>query len=179
MTRFALFIEASGGEPCVPIVRHTMRALYAQGVTYWPFAASLTDLRDILKTLQQRNEKPSLFVLNTFGTEKILPTVDFLMGETPALFFRRQLYWLHEGGGESDAGSTHFSSILKKMTPRLTSVWRFGGANAKDVAQLASRCIAQYLADGAFRHLEYQSQKREFDLSDPHQAWQRTLGATT
>ncbi|MCZ7648927.1 MAG: hypothetical protein M5U26_27335 [Planctomycetota bacterium] len=177
MQRFAIYFEAppEPGTRPVQIVRMSMRALFHHGVKYWPFAASLNDLRDIMKTLQARGQKPDLFVVNTFGSMKLLPSLDFLMGETPVFFFRRTLFWLKDGGGEADAGSTHFSTILKQMTPRLTTVWRYGGANAEDVAIDCARRIALFLADGKFRNLEH-SGHTDFDLGNERQAWRKMLG---
>ncbi|HYF48938.1 MAG TPA: hypothetical protein VEJ63_06015 [Planctomycetota bacterium] len=49
-------------------------------------------------------------------------------------------------------------SMIKNMTPRLTSVWTYGAKNADQVATKLLNCTMKFVADQNFRHYEIANQ---------------------
>ena len=59
---------------------------------------------------------------------------------------------------------SQLTTVLKKMTLRLTAIWCYGAANADEVAQKAAQRIDLYLRDGDFQVLEKHDYSREASL---------------
>lgn len=120
-----------------------------------PFAGSVTDARTILGSLRTRGTPPAIWLINTYWAEEMLPELDTMIGNSPVIFFKRDLF----GAGLSSqmpaiAAPDKISTLLGKMTPRLTVLWAFGTGNSETISGRVADAIALYLADGNFRHIE-------------------------
>ena len=124
------------------------------------YATSVPELQDILKQFKERSLQPALFVINTYKAKEIIPQLDGLMGETPAVFLRRGMYAGQSGlmnylaVDNSKPAQPNTLMAIKKLTLRLTSIWSYGGKNTEQVAQRLSRCILRFGEDGNFKHFE-------------------------
>jgi len=120
-----------------------------------PFAGSVTDARTVLASLRTRSTPPAIWLINTYWAEEMLPELDTMIGNTPVIFFKRDLF----GAGLSTqmpavGAPDKITTLLGKMVPRLTVLWAFGTGNSETVAGRVANAIANYLADGNFRHIE-------------------------
>lgn len=137
------------------VCRKVMANLLKRKIAPVPFAGSVTDARTVLASLRTRNTPPAIWLINTYWAEEMLPELDTMMGNTPVIFFKRDLF----GAGLSTqmpaiGAPDKISTILGKMTPRLTVLWAFGTGNSETVAGRVADAVANYLADGNFRHIE-------------------------
>ena len=154
-----IFIEAVEGERYsdVQICRKVMAHLFKKGVSPLPFATSAAELTHVLAALEQRETKPAIFIVNTFWIEHFVMELDKLMGETPTLFFRRELYsytpWLKALFNELP-DQLNTSVYLATMTPRLASAWTYGPRNSNEVAERAADGIIEFLKNKQFSHIE-------------------------
>lgn len=155
MRGLPIFFEALQGWDTakVSVVQMVRQLLFSQGVAPLPFASSLEELQGVLASLKGSGHRLGLFVINTYGAERLLDQLDEPMGETPVLFFRREIVWLqqHIGGKEEGPGVT---AALGRMRPRLTSIWYYGGANCERIARKAAFRIEKFLQGNDFRRLE-------------------------
>ena len=119
-------------------------------------ATSLDELHEILETLKQNGLQPAIFVINTFECRNILKQLDPIMGDSPAVYLRRQLYAGQSGLMEQDPNNPTVK-VLKSKTPRLTSIWMYGAKSAAFVTQSVVKCMLQFHADGDFRRFEIAS----------------------
>jgi len=103
-----------------------------------------------LGALVRTDRHPALFVVNTHGAEEQLEELDDLMGEAPALFYRRELDWLQKGGSEGAVGITDRISLM----PRLSVIRRYGPMTAASVARHTAKQIEEFLGTGEFRVME-------------------------
>lgn len=94
---------------------------------------TVEDTSALLQETRSHGLSPAIFVINTLGARPILPGLDILIGELPVLYFRRRLFAGKSGlmdqllvGGQ-DVLQT--STVLGKLTPRLTSMWFYGTKN--------------------------------------------------
>jgi hypothetical protein len=154
MHRLPVLIEVvhSASHANVQICRKMMPLLFKSGVTPLPFASSAKELQDVLRSLRVRNLAPSVFIVNTFWAEELLEEIDGLIGHTPALFFRREIFGDTMGLEPqlAQARSGRITSILRKMTPRPTAYWDYGSGTCDSVAQKASQALFAYLQTGDF-----------------------------
>jgi hypothetical protein len=115
-------------------------------------------IADAIKKAHAFKTPPAIFVINTFGTKTILPEIDPLIGELPVLYFRRSLYAGQSGlmsyVPEVNHSMTSTTTILRSLTPRLSSIWYYGSKNSEEVSERAAGTIASYIADGDFRQIE-------------------------
>ncbi len=138
------------------VCRKMMKLLLRNKVSPLPFASTLKEMTDVLKSLNSRNVAPSVFIINTYWAEELLLPMDPLIGDVPTLFFRRELSSdkkiieiLQENPGY---GNT--SAALSCMSPRLSTVWKYGALTSDAIAERATHCLLQFLQDGEFRKLE-------------------------
>jgi hypothetical protein len=164
MQKVPLFIEVTGPKevPGSSLCQQIRSALIPLGHTTLPFAASLTELQTLLPALAAKNLQPGIFVVNTFNARDIIQGLDPLLGESPVLFLRRNLYAGKSGLAEhfnidNATGST--MSAINNLHTRLLSVWHYGNLNAPEIARNAARSIDQFLKTADFRPIELQSQR--------------------
>jgi hypothetical protein len=125
-------------------------------------ASSLEGLQDILKQFAERKLTPGVFIVNTFKAKPIIPQLDKLMGEAPAVFLRRGMYagqsglmeQLGIGRDGSQTNTQNTMATIGKMTPRLISIWQYGSKNADQAAQKIVKCVLRFAEDGDFKHFE-------------------------
>ena len=138
------------------ICHKVMTQLFRQRVLPLPFATSVREVSDVTNALKRQGMEPAIFIVNTFWAEEVLPDLDALMGETPVLFFRRDLYSFTKSlqGIFGDPRRGRTTECIRNMTPRETSVWSYGSKTTDTVAERASHAIIKYLEDGKFSGIE-------------------------
>jgi hypothetical protein len=156
MDRVPVFIEVAD-RANANICESAARALINAKLKPVGFARTLAELADVLKALKTNNVVPAVYIINTFKARDILPHLDPMMGETPAVFLRRSMFLGQSGLMDhlaTDPNQPNTIKLLTNMTPRLTSIWRYGAKNATQVAQKIVACTQKFCADGNFRHYE-------------------------
>lgn len=139
-----------------------MPLLFKSGITPLPFASDAKELHDVLRSLRVRGLAPSLFIVNTFWAEELLEEIDGLIGHTPALFFRREIFGDTLGlEPQNAARSGRITTILRKMTPRPTAYWDYGSGTADIVAQKGVQSVAGFLQNGDFMQIAGNSETRQ------------------
>lgn len=146
-----VFDSAANGD--LRVCQKVMMKLFKQGITPLPFATTVREVSDVLGALRKQRIAPSLFIVNTFWAEETLPDLDAYMGETPVLFFRRELYTGKEIFGQ-DPNRGNTTATIRNMTPRECSVWCFGAKNSEAIADRATTVVAKFLQDGNFANIE-------------------------
>jgi hypothetical protein len=150
------------------LCRKMMRILFQNKIMPIPFASTLQEMDEVLKSLADRKTPPAIFIVNTLGSEEILMELDKRMGDMPVLFLRRGLAADKRVKDLlENPGSDGVSSVLSGMRPRPAAVWGFGSKNSDEIASFASRCLIQFLADGEFWHIEGQT---HYSISSFHVA---------
>ena len=154
MKRLPFFIEVweSSNNAEVRLCHKVMAHLFKQKITPLPFATTAREVADVLLALKKQGLVPSLFVVNTFWAEQILPMLDPLIGETPTLFFRREICSQDVLGGDAARGMT--TVAIRNMTPRECSIWAYGSKTSDAVAERAAQAVVKYLQDGVFQTIE-------------------------
>ena len=155
MNRIPILVEVTK-HPEAQLCRAISEALLQHQVAPVGMATSLEELHEILETLKKNGLQPAIFVINTFESRDILKQLDPLMGESPAIYLRRQLYAGQSGLMEQDPNNPTVK-VLKSMIPRLTSIWMYGAKSAASVTQSVVKCTLKFHADGDFRHFEVAS----------------------
>ena len=93
----------------------------------------------------------------------IFPVLDEIMGETPAVFFRRAMQAGQSGLMEymptEDVGVVTTETLVKRMTPRLTVFWPYGSKTSDQVVSGAVEALKRFRATGSFRHFEIGAQQ--------------------
>ena len=155
MKRLPFFIEVweSGNKADLRLCHKVMTLLFKQRITPLPFATTVREVADVTGALERQCMEPALFIVNTFWAEETLPQIDPYMGETPVLFFRRELYTGRHVLGE-DAGRGMTMHTLSTMTPRETSVWSYGAKTSDSIAERAATAVMKFLQDGNFKNIE-------------------------
>ena len=162
MSRIPIFIEVPEATQEANICAKASQMLLEQKVEPLGLATHLDELNDVLKTLRENGLEAAIFIVNTFKAKDIIAKLDPLMGESPAVYLRRGMYAGQSGlmdhlpDIDRPVGAT--IATLKNMTPRLTSIWTYGGKNVDQVAQRIVRCTLKFVADGNFRHYEIENQ---------------------
>lgn len=140
----------------VQVCRKTMTALFKLGVSPLPFASTNAELSALQQTMECRGMRPALYIVNAFGSEHLFPELDRLMGDTPAIFLRRELFshtkCLQAVFGEMDALTA--SQYLGTMTPRLAVTWPYGPKSSSDVAEHVAHAAQRFLESGDFTLVE-------------------------
>ncbi len=155
MKRLPFFIEVweSGNNAELRLCQKVMTRLFKQGIAPLPFATTPREVGDVVQALRKQRMEPALFIVNTFWAETTLPDLDPYMGETPVLFFRRELFTPKEILGQ-DPNRGNTTATIRNMTPRECSVWCFGAKNTDTIADRAAGAVAKYLQDGVFANIE-------------------------
>jgi hypothetical protein len=158
MKRVPFFIEVweSDHNADLRVCHKVMMQLFRQKVLPLPFATSVREVADVTTSLKRQGLTPAIFIVNTFWAEGVLPDLDPYMGETPALFFRRELHSYTEGMQEvlRDGKRGRTTECIRNMTPRETSIWSYGSKTADSIAMLAAAAITRFLAQSNFREIE-------------------------
>lgn len=152
--RLPIFFEAMDEDAgsALQIVRALRGRLYRDGFSPLPFASNYRDLCEVLGALKSSGRAPAIFIINTHGAERLLPVFDELMGETPVLFFRRELMWLRDH--EHESGAPGVTAAIGEMRARLTIIRHYGPKNCETVARSMTRKIERFLRFGDFGCLE-------------------------
>lgn len=163
MQRLPLFIEAvhNAQHSNVLVCRKIMAELFKQKISPLPFAASIKEANDVLAAMKMRGTKPSIVIVNTFEAESLLTELDPILGNTPTLFFLRQIFsetTVMMNAAFGNVPHDSIGTILQKMKPRPNSVWTYGSKTAEAVAQKAAKSMVEFLKDGDFFHIERHSQ---------------------
>jgi hypothetical protein len=155
MNRLPFFIEVweSGNNADLRMCHKVMTHLFKQRITPLPFATTVREVADVTGALERQLKEPALFIVNTFWAEETLPQIDPYMGETPVLFFRRELFTSRELLGQ-DAHRGQTMHTISTMTPRETSVWSYGAKTSESIAERAAVAVMKFLQDGNFRNIE-------------------------
>src|SRR5262249_23495618 len=109
------------------VCHKVMTQLFRQKILPLPFATSVREVADVTSTLKRQGMEPAIFIVNTFWAEGVLSDLDPYLGETPTVFFRRELYSYTKGMQDvfgDKRGRT--TECIRNMTPRETSIWSFG-----------------------------------------------------
>ena len=137
------------------ICSQVVELLMAKEIQPVGLAGSVEETRAILEQMKAHNLEPAMFAINTFGAKDILPALAPLMGDLPAIFFRRSLYLGQSGFLDTaGVGATLAIEALIKIRPRPTSIWYYGGKNCGELAKRAAIAIALFLESGDFLHVE-------------------------
>jgi hypothetical protein len=131
--------------------------LHQQNIDPLPFAGSLNETLQVMGALKHAQLTPAIFVINTFGAKEILPELNPVLGETPALFLRRGMFAGKSGLMETLAPNPDKAAtmaVIGKLTPRLTSIWAYGNKNSDQVASRVAQALARFLKSGNFRDIE-------------------------
>jgi hypothetical protein len=160
MSKTVVFVEvvASSQQTHVQVCRKIMANLFKQGISPLPFAANAPELQTVLTALKARNLSPGIFVINTFWAEELLPSIDAMIGSTPVLLLRRQLFSDTTLKDPNSPVGPSMTMIIQNLTPRLTAEWTYGGGTADDIAAHAAKCIVHFLQDNRFAAFEEFSQ---------------------
>lgn len=163
MHRLPVLVEVvhSASHANVQICKKMMPLLFKSGIAPLPFASSAKELQDVLRSLRVRGLAPSIFIVNTFWAEELLEEIDGLIGHTPALFFRREIFGDTLGLEPQAARSGRITTILRKMTPRPTAYWDYGSGTADLVAQKGCQAVTSFLHNGDFMQIAGNTETRQ------------------
>ena len=131
--------------------------LEKQQVAPLPCAASIDEVNANLQSLKEGHHKPVIFVINTLNAREMIKILDPIIGELPALFFRRTLQAGQSGLNEYLVPAPEIAQtmqMLGKLTLRLTSIWYYGPKNIDIIADHAGGALARFLKEKEFRCIE-------------------------
>ena len=174
MRRLPFFIEVweSDNNAELRLCQKVMAHLYKARITPLPFATTPREVGDVLSSLRKQGLEPAIFVVNTFWAEEMLPQLDALMGETPALFFRREI--CSQDLFSDVRGQT--TAAIRNMTPREATIWSYGKRTADAVAARAAQALLKYFQEGEFSILERANPNpRPLTASDQYTEPRRSL----
>ncbi len=143
----------------LPVIGKIRLGLFKKKIFPLPFANNPSELNRLLHAMREAHQQPLLFVINTHGIEDLLNELDLLMGETPVLFFRREIVWLKTQGNANEGPG--LTTRLSRLTPRLTAIWRYGSKNYEDLVKRAVDHLEHYESIDDFRKLEAQGTSQE------------------
>ncbi|HEY3320450.1 MAG TPA: DUF4388 domain-containing protein [Planctomycetota bacterium] len=172
MAGVPVFVELLQSKETAPlqICRKMMAACFRRKIAPLPFGSSVEEVRSVLSSLRLKGVQPAIFVINCLWAEELLPALDPLIGPTPALLFRRDIF---SGGASVDIATAvpmvarqPLSDILRRMSPRPQIVLGYGSRTADAVAEKAAGAMEQYLRDGDFeRLLRLSPQSAAYDVA--------------
>ncbi|MCY3018129.1 MAG: hypothetical protein NTW87_03735 [Planctomycetota bacterium] len=160
MESIPFFIEtaAAAAQPGTAICSRIRAELLRQRPQVLPFATTAAEAQEVAAGMRAAGRVPAVFLINTLGARAIIPVLDELMGETPAVFFRRALQAGQSGLLEhmpSEAGGALTTeALVKRMTPRLAVFWPYGSKTSDQVVSRAVEALTRFRASGSFRHFE-------------------------
>jgi hypothetical protein len=163
VNKVPVFIEMPnpGAKPEALVCQIAINVLSGLGYANLPLASSIDDLNAQLALLKDKGGEPALFVVNTFNAREVIKQLDPIVGDSPMIFLRRNMYAGKSGLSEHfDVGADKESTMtaMKNMKPRLTAVWNYGSLNGPEVARVVARAIDAFVKNGDFRAVERQSQ---------------------
>ena len=171
-SRVPVFVEVitTGQHASVQLCRKIMILLFKEKVAPLPFATTAKEVADVLAALKSRGMTPAVFIINTFYAEELMPQIDALMGETPVVYLRRQIFAdpLSAKPGSAAATGPNVTEVLQKMTPRPNVEWIYGSQTADDVAAKGANALLQFLNDGNFAVLESYAQTQMLEMLRSH-----------
>lgn len=159
------FARDQGLDPCARICRRLLQA----GCSPVPFGETVAEVNQIAHSMKNVRCQAAIFIVNTLDAKDMLKRLDPVMGETPALFLRRELMAGRSGLTDHlvpDPDTAHTMYVLGKLTFRLTSIWYYGGRNLDKVAGHATDALLRFLEDRQFRHIESMRNFTENGFSD-------------
>ncbi len=165
MRRIPVFFEAeaAAGNEQTRICTTIRGLLFKSKIAPLPFASNLKELAVVLASTQTAQTQPAIVVINTFGAKDLMPLLDPVVKDIPILFLRRSLHAGESGVGDylvADPNKMATMNLIGKMTPRLTSIWPYGGKQVPQIAQHAANCLITFLENGDFRRIERGSDYR-------------------
>ena len=125
---FFEIIESADNAP-LQVCKKIMAQLFKRKIAPLPYGSSVNDLRPMLATLRTRNTPPCIWIINTYWAEEALADLDKQIGQTPVLFFRRDLFAAGTSGLAPSVDieqqmQERLNVALNAMTPRMHAVWR-------------------------------------------------------
>jgi hypothetical protein len=124
MQNAPVFVEAPVDNR--PQILLFMRSLLTHdGFTVLPSASNLEELRQVALQIERKEFKPSVFVVNTCGTEDLLEVLDPLIGSTPAVFLHRQSTGHTSIMRRSTSVRAGITSCLQNMKSEHKGIWRY------------------------------------------------------
>jgi len=135
----------------VQVCRKIMAVLFKEKIAPLPFGSTFKEVAEVLSALKARGMAPAVFVINTFYAEELLPQIDPLMGATPVVLLRRQIFSDPLGTAAARPSTT---IIIQRMTPRLCVEWTYGSKTADEVAADGAKALLSFLRGGDFATLE-------------------------
>lgn len=162
MKKVPVFIEMPnpGAKPDAMVCQIAINTLQSLGYTDLPLAHSIDDLVAQLHLMVEKDQEPAVFVLNTFSAREVIKQLDPIVGDTPMIFMRRNMFAGKSGLSEHfDLGTNTESTMtaMKNMKPRLAAAWNYGSMNGPDIARGVARAIDTFLKTGDFKAVERQS----------------------
>ena len=160
MEPIPFFIEtpAAAEKPGTAICSRIRAELLRQGPQILPYATSAAEAQQVAAGMRAAGHVPAVFLINTMGARGILPVLDEIMGETPAVFFRRAMQAGQSGLMDymplEAAGALTTEIMVKRMTPRLTAFWPYGSKTSDQVVSRAVEALKRFRSTGSFRHFE-------------------------
>jgi len=157
-----VFIEMPnpGAKPEAMVCQIAINTLQGLGYTDLPLAHSYEDLVAQLHLMVEKDQEPAVFVLNTFNARELIKQLDPIVGETPLIFMRRNMFAGKSGLSEHfDLGTNTESTMtaMQNMKARLVASWNYGSMNGPDIARSVARAVDTFLKTGDFRAVERQS----------------------
>jgi len=150
--------QAAASQPDTAMCARVADILVKQCPHPLGLANSLDQTRSVLEEMKAQQLAPAIFVVNTYGAKDILRELDALMEDKPVLYLRRALFAGQSGLLDqvnlASPGMVTATVELRKMKPRLTSMWFYGGKNAEAIAIQAAEALGAFLKTGDFRQIE-------------------------
>lgn len=162
------FIEviSSAKHENIQVCRKLMAMLFKEKIAPLPFASTAQEVAGVLDALKARGITPAIFVINTFFAEELLMQVDDLIGPTPVVFMRRQIFAdpLATKLGASGSARPGLTMIQQKMTSRPFVTWVYGSQIADEVAAEGAHALLRFLREGDFAILESYAQMQTIQM---------------
>jgi|GEM_PF-5834895 len=149
-----VFIEVihSDEHANIQVCRKIMGLLFKQKIAPLPFASTLPEVLEVLRGMRSRGMAPGIFVINTFWAEELLSQLELILGQTPVLFFKRQIF-LIETQSRSAApvnNAQRITTLLENMNLKNSTLWTYGSKSTDDIAMKAAKAIIPFLNDNNF-----------------------------
>jgi len=167
MAGIPFFIEVVSSDQLanVQVCRKIMAALFKEKIQPLPFASCIKEVTEVLAALKARSLAPAVFVVNTFYAEELLPQIDPLIGPTPVVYLRRQIFADPLATGPDKAVERpSTTAVLHQMTPRPCVEWIYGSRTAHEVAADGAKALLSFLREGDFAALENYQQMQTMQM---------------
>lgn len=152
---FFVEVIASAQSANIQLCRKIMAVLFKEKIQPLPFASCVREVAEVLAALKVRSMTPAVFVVNTFYADELLPQIDPLIGATPTVYLRRQIFSDPLAAGSlPDASRPSTTLVLRKMAARPSVEWIYGSKTADEVAAEGAKALLCFLREGDFSMLE-------------------------